>query len=332
MTIRIRAFVTACALVAVAAAQMAPAADAGPPRGVHLSFTRDSRTTATVTWLTDGTTIPNPVVEYGSTESLGAVEDATTQPAPRVKAFVHTATLGGLDPGQTVYYRVGGTSGYSQVRSFHTAPTDGAWSFVAIADMGTSSQAVKTTQAIVAENPDLVVHAGDLSYANGNDPVWDTWLDVIEPYASRIPYMTAPGNHEYETFPKSWSSYLSRMSMPGNELWYGFDYANVHFTVLQSHDTAHNTQGTLDDMITFAEQDLARAVERRAAGEIDHIIVMQHHPLYGNQDGSVERQRNPTWITLEEQWFHRYDIDLVIVGHNHHYERSKPMVYGVPTT
>ena len=37
-----------------------------------------------------------------------------------------------------------------------------------------------------------------LQYADGDQKIWDTFLDEIEPYASRVPYQVAIGNHEYD--------------------------------------------------------------------------------------------------------------------------------------
>ena len=36
-----------------------------------------------------------------------------------------------------------------------------------------------------------------VQYADGKHKVWDAFLDQIEPYASRVPYQIAIGNHEY---------------------------------------------------------------------------------------------------------------------------------------
>lgn len=45
---------------------------------------------------------------------------------------------------------------------------------------------------------DLVLHVGDISYANGVVKIWDTFMRYIEPYASMVPYMIGIGNHEYD--------------------------------------------------------------------------------------------------------------------------------------
>ncbi len=41
---------------------------------------------------------------------------------------------------------------------------------------------------------DLVLHVGDISYANGNPDIWDTFMHTIEPIAAHIPYMVRPGS------------------------------------------------------------------------------------------------------------------------------------------
>ncbi len=45
---------------------------------------------------------------------------------------------------------------------------------------------------------DLVLHVGDISYANGVVKIWDAFMRCIEPYASAVPYMIGIGNHEYD--------------------------------------------------------------------------------------------------------------------------------------
>lgn len=43
---------------------------------------------------------------------------------------------------------------------------------------------------------DMILHIGDISYATGFLAEWDFFLEMIGPVASRVPYMTAIGNHE----------------------------------------------------------------------------------------------------------------------------------------
>jgi hypothetical protein len=53
-------------------------------------------------------------------------------------------------------------------------------------------------QEILDRGADLVLHMGDISYANGEVRIWDAFMRYIEPYASAAPYMIGVGNHEYD--------------------------------------------------------------------------------------------------------------------------------------
>lgn len=66
-------------------------------------------------------------------------------------------------------------------------------------------------QAAMQHEADFILHIGDISYADGYQPGWDLFLQKIEPVAARIPYMTAPGNHE-EFF--DFAAYRNRFQMP----------------------------------------------------------------------------------------------------------------------
>jgi hypothetical protein len=50
---------------------------------------------------------------------------------------------------------------------------------------------LNTTHQVISdiENIDMVVHIGDICYANGYLSQWDQFTAQIEPIASRVPYM-----------------------------------------------------------------------------------------------------------------------------------------------
>ena len=51
-------------------------------------------------------------------------------------------------------------------------------------------------EEVASGNYDSIFHIGDISYATGFLVEWDYFLQLITPFASRLPYMTAIGNHE----------------------------------------------------------------------------------------------------------------------------------------
>lgn len=118
----------------------------------------------------------------------------------------------GLHPDTSYSYTIDGSGSNF---TFTSQPSVGSsFNFIAFGDMGVDSKskesekckgAVGTLSSLKDEiskhrssRPDFIMHAGDLSYANGHPGVWDEFMDFIEPVASRVPYMVAIGNHEYD--------------------------------------------------------------------------------------------------------------------------------------
>ncbi len=309
---------------------------AGPPRGVHLSYTDDPQTTMTVTWFTSGTTDPGTQVQYGPTTSLGSSVTGTSSPAVGIDVLTHEATITGLTAGQKIYYRAGSPGSWTPTYNFTTAPAAGdeTFRFVIFGDHGIDLDAQSTTEWVTKANPDLIIVAGDVSYAEREYHEWDTYFDLVEPLASHIPYMAAIGNHEFVP-PEGTTDFRNRFAFPGAELFYSFDYGNIHFLIVQSDMIAawqepYPAPGLfLPTMIQFMEDDLADAAARRDAGELDFIIVVQHHPLYSNTER--ESRRVEAGLLWEEQFLHRYEVDMLVTGHNHNYERSFPVAYTIPT-
>jgi hypothetical protein len=105
--------------------------------------------------------------------------------------------------------------------------------------------------------------------------------------------------------------------MSGTEAYYSFDYANIHFVCLDSHDSDRRPGGA---MLTWLEQDLA-------ATQQDWIIAYFHHPPYTkgshdsddrkDSDGRLHDMRELVVPVLEAG-----GADLVLAGHSHSYERS----------
>lgn len=334
----------------------------GHPRGLMLTHVDNLATTRTITWLTTGDADPGSHVEFGvvsqdtppghlkNGQYLNQVATGSSEMAPfgfgdggelsglpmegELPVRVHRCTMDGLPPGATIGYRVGGGGAWSPINTFRAAPSaTSGFTFTHIGDHGSTVAARRTTQACVDRAPDLHLIAGDLSYANGDQRVWDTWAGELEILSRSIPVLFSPGNHEA----KDWGgdTYRTRFTFPNHgQPWFSYDYNNIHFVsftagaFLDASDPETARELLFDELI-WLENDLALAAARRIAGEIDFIIVTQHFPLYTDH-----RTRGPFsagHVAVEENVLQRYQVDLVLVGHDHMYQRSKPMAYGVPT-
>lgn len=309
--------------------------DLAMPRGRHLSFTGPSDTTATATWFTDGAADPGSVVQYGPVErgmsrrdirfeTFPESTEGSSRPTPGVDVLTHESQMTGLDPGGKVRYRVGRPGAWSDVRTFSTAPASRKFTFALLGDVGTARAARRNIKFLRSRKPDLVLVAGDLSYANGDQPIWDRWFGMFESVGKRIPVMAAPGNHENKDF--GGETYKVRLSHPGDQAYYSFEYANVAFVI--STGGVFLEDGTIAAELAQLELMLADAALRRATGEIDFIAFMQHYPLW--TDHHDRGPFNPALVVTQEHILQRYGVDLLLTGHDHFYERSLPMVYGQP--
>ncbi|MEY1660708.1 purple acid phosphatase family protein [Isoalcanivorax beigongshangi] len=312
---------------------------AQPPRGVHASWTNnDVHGTRTLTWFTDGATAPESVVEYGPVLDGMDACALDSEPFPHqvaaahhatygVEVRTHVATLTGLQAGVAVRYRVGSDAGgWSPVRVLQ-ATRHGDFRFCHFGDQGLGAASERVMHSVAAAAPDFYLIAGDVAYADGHQPVWDQYFDFQQPYAAHIPLMTCPGNHENKD--GKGQGYLTRFSQPGNNAWYGFDYNRVHFFFSTGGSLLKDLSSglALSEELVAMEQDLAEAWQRRRDGEIDFIVVVQHYTIWTNNKG--RSPGNIGLITLQEQILLRYDVDLLLVGHDHIYERSHPMKRGL---
>lgn len=298
------------------------------PHGIVVSFTGDPKTTRTVTWITDGLEDPGTTLEFdaGAAGLEAPFEHGVRGKASRiygVGSLAHRATMTGLDPALPIRYRVGSDKGWSPVRMLAPA-SSGAFRFCHFGDHGMTAFSRANTAQVAARNPNFFLLAGDLSYANGRQTLWNPYFDQLETLSANVPVMMCPGNHENED--SGGLAYKSRVTHPDPGTYYAFDYGNVHFLVSTAGCLADD--GALKKELEFMEADLAEASARRADGKIDFVAVVQHYTTWS--DERFRSPNNPTLVRLEEDMLVRYGVDLLINGHDHVYQRSVPFAYGVP--
>jgi len=306
--------------------------EAAEPEQVHLSTTGIPGEMI-VQWGTEEDTMvscpSDNIVEYGTdNDNLNLSENGNSN-MYLWTTCTHTTQLQNLNPNTTYYYRVGGEGEWSSVYSFETIKENpGKITIGAIADHGTSSNAQETTSNMENENLDLVIHPGDISYANGagsgngvgDQSVWDEYQNQIESLTSECPHMYAPGNHEEDAEPYGFDAYESRFFNPGqNSFWYSFDFEFIHFVSISSeHDyEPGSTQHT------WLRNDLEDANNNRE--NYPWIVIFAHRPMYSsNGDGDGHGSEIEFREAMEGLLFD-YQVDLAIWGHDHHYERTYPV-------
>ncbi|MGH7896728.1 MAG: metallophosphoesterase, partial [Candidatus Binatia bacterium] len=218
--------------------------------------------------------------------------------------------------------------------------------FTAFGDQGVSATAATMTGLVSDLDPAFHFHVGDLCYAHTviglgiagptDQAVWDLWFAQISTVAASRPWMTAVGNHEMEPGygELGYGGYLSRFTLPeagpsGAPTVYAFRYGNVALIALDANDASYEIPKNRCYLGSTQDEWLRSTLASlRADPAIDFIVVGFHHCAYctnflHGSDGGV-RDR---WGTL----FDEFNVDLVINGHNHCYERTHPVRDGAQT-
>ena len=182
------------------------------------------------------------------------------------------------------------------------APAPGSFDFVLFGDRTGGAQPgiyERIWQAAAAEKPEFVISAGDL-IEGGDDATaeneWRKFEQMLAPYR-KFPFYTAPGNHDI------WSPTSEQLfrKYAGHPPHYGFDYKQVHFTVL---DNSRSDQLS-EEELHFLEQDL-----QSHAGQPVKFIL-SHRPSW-LIDAAVGNSMSPL-----HQLAKKYGVKYVLAGHIH---------------
>jgi hypothetical protein len=178
------------------------------------------------------------------------------------------------------------------------------------------------------EGFDLAIHVGDIAYDDGAEEEFtERNFRVYAPMLASTPFYPSVGNHDVRA--DEGRSYDAAFLWPepaDGARYYSFRWGRTLFI---SIDTASRTEdvrllrsGTGPQYRWLEETLRAAAADTTVAW----IITFQHHPLYSHAlgisghglDRSLRRQLLPL--------FELHGVDLVAAGHDHHYERTFPIL------
>ena len=189
---------------------------------------------------------------------------------------------------------------------------------------------------------DFIISLGDIAYSFG------TYVNFNERFFNQMsgkgdqgnglksilttrPFFSALGNHEYEgdgcgstCMP---AGYLSSFSLPvmatipvaDAERYYSFDSGSAHFVIIDSMKF-DNDMTRLNEMLTWLDNDLASTSK-------PWKLVFFHHAIYsyGPHGGYGDPSLNWRMRQLMAPILQGHKVQLVVFGHDHMYQRSKPM-------
>ena len=180
----------------------------GSPEQIGLNY-GENPSEMVVSWA-DFTTETTGEVQYGlSANTLNETSSSIgTKYTMRsyVSPMIYKVTLSGLLEGnQLYYYRVGSANtGFSSVYQFKSHPGVGKQvpiTFHVIGDLGQTTNSEETLHEVNDNENALVtlsgglISMGDLSYANGYQPDWDSFGALKQISTAAIPMLTTLGNY-----------------------------------------------------------------------------------------------------------------------------------------
>lgn len=297
-----------------------PAVPPGPPglmtRGPYLQHAADG---VVVAWYTS---VPGEGRVRFFSESGVAAE--ALAPAGTTR---REANLRGLVPGVRYKYLVysplgplASTSGESEF-SFR-APGREVLRFVVFGDCGTGSASqFAVARAIAADevSPDLVMITGDVIYPPADASAWDARF--FAPYRAllpAVPFYAVLGNHDYEV--QGGRFFFEVFTLPRNgpdglvpESSYWLERAGA---LLIAHDTNQDSALLRQEAIPWH-----REVARRPAV---FRLVFQHQSMFSSGI-NFALPPSPELRELLGPVYSATGVDVVFNGHDHLYERTRPI-------
>lgn len=239
-------------------------------------------------------------------------------PAPAVEP--ECRVYPGLTPGTSVAYEVAGATGTAW-----TLPASGPVRFAVLGDSGKGGpDQFAVARRLELSDSRFVLHTGDVVYPSGE--LEDYGPKYFAPYRASLTRMAvypAVGNHDYandyllagrgrKRFDEAYRRVHRRPP------YYSFDAGPAHFVSLDTnaafHIPAASDTGPGSPQDEWLRADLA-------ASSAPWKIVFLHVPLHSNvSHGDYERLR--AWLA---PILHEHNIQLVLQGHVHCYERTAPI-------
>lgn len=255
---------------------------------------------------------------------------------------IYTAVLDNLNPTCFYEYAVGTHLYWSDIRriSGFTPGNDlgEPISLLVLGDLGVGSNSSDTRahMAEFAKSHSVVgaIHVGDMGYDLSDVGGYrgDRFMRDIDPIASRIAYMTMPGNHEHWD---NFTQYVRRFRMPevpeaeDTSFFYSFDLGKAHFTILNSETYFYLDAASQEVQQNWLIKDLEKASANREA--VPWVFAFAHKPLYCSMDWTLPLDSDHTNTNCGEQatimkgvWedlFYDNQVDVYFSGHVHNYQR-----------
>ena len=276
-------------------------------------------------------------VQWGS--SYNNLTDSLEDLVPKTD---HELEITNLTPGSQVFYSIGSSStvfaGADNAHFFVMPPDHGTDQKTRVWVLGDSGDADDDAMAVRdaytsfngSNHTDLWLMLGDNAYEDGTDAeyqaaVFDLYPEILK---QSVLWPTV-GNHDDRSADSMTQTgvYYNIFTLPdqaatkgastgvdsGTEAYYSFDFANIHFIVLESDERNTTFRANME---SWLQLDMAATTAK-------WVVAIWHHPPYSK--GSHNSDTSSTLTYMRTQILpilESFGVDLVLTGHSHSYERS----------
>ena len=278
-------------------------------------------------------------IEYGESVPLDKKIEVSTLKIPIEKGekqedYIHEVMLDNLKRGTTYFYNVravaaDGTSIESGVLTFQTAVAKTApFSFAVSGDTEARPHINnRIAKQIWEERPNFLLHVGDMTDGGKADHKFEwnyEFFAGITQLTSRVPIFPVPGNGEDDLF---W--YKKYHALPGNESYYNFRYGNAEFFMLNSNEK--------EDFKPGGKQYLWLEEKLKNSTATWKFVAHHHAPYSADEDDYGDSWKGSGTlgdldIRKIAPLYEKYEVDMVLFGHLHTYQRTLPIKEGMVNT
>jgi len=172
----------------------------------------------------------------------------------------------------------------------------------------------EVVKGLSRERIDFAVHTGDLVSFGVQEREWRRFFAIQRPLMVKAPLFPMMGNHDVSKLGHFRRFFLADLASGGRR-YYARDWGNLRLVVMD--DEEEFREGSAQ--YRFIDAALAEAAARQML-----IVLAMHEPPYSSGDHGS----NLTMRRTIEPLVRRHGVELVVSGHDHNYERVKP-VFGV---
>lgn len=246
------------------------------------------------------------------------------------------ARLAGLPAGAQIEYAVRADGARAGSASFRLAPSrtaEGPLRVLAFGDSGWGSQAqLRLARLMEEESWDLALHVGDIAYDEGRDGEFTRrHFAVYRGLLARTPFYPVPGNHDLRA--DGGASYDRAFVWPAPHpaaRYYAVRWGLALFVALDTSSDTPEARGLGEGQGRQYAWLVATLGEAQRDTTLRWTVVFSHHPLYSHAVGLSGHGPEDDLRRTLAPLFEATGVDLVLAGHDHHYERTHPVRGGRP--